>query len=88
MAARGEAGKALGTGLFFSFLGGFFSFLILFFISPPLAKLALKFAPFEYFAIAIFSLTMIASVSTGSTVKGAYKRNSRCNPFYCRHGTH
>ncbi len=70
MAENGQAGKALGTGLFFSFLGGLFSFLVLFFISPPLARLALKFAPFEYFAIAIFSLTMIASVSTGSTVKG------------------
>jgi putative tricarboxylic transport membrane protein len=70
MAQNGQAGKALGTGIFFSFLGGTISFLILFFISPPLAELALRFGPFEYFAIAIFSLTMIASVSTGSTVKG------------------
>lgn len=70
MAQNGQAGKALGTGVFFSFLGGLLSFLILFFISPPLASVALRFGPFEYFAIAVFSLTMIASVSAGSTVKG------------------
>jgi putative tricarboxylic transport membrane protein len=70
MAQKGEAGKALGAGVFFSFLGGLFSFFVLFFISPPLAEIALRFGPQEYFAIAVFSLTLIASLSTGSTVKG------------------
>ncbi len=70
LAQKGEAGKALGVGLFYSFIGGFFSFLVLFFISPPLAEIALKFGPPEYFAIAVFSLTLIASLSTGSTIKG------------------
>ena len=70
MAEKGEAGKALGAGIFYSFLGGWFSFLVLFFIAPPLADIALKFGPPEYFSIAIFSLTLIASLSTGSTIKG------------------
>jgi len=70
MAEKGEAGKALGAGIFYSFLGGWFSFLVLFFIAPPLADVALKFGPPEYFSIAIFSLTLIASLSTGSTIKG------------------
>ncbi len=70
MAANGQAGKALGVGIFYSFLGGLFSILVLIFISPPLADFALRFGPFEYFAIAIFSLTMIATVSTGTIVKG------------------
>jgi putative tricarboxylic transport membrane protein len=70
MAAKGEAGKALGAGIFFSFLGGLFSFVVLFFIAPPLADIALRFGPQEYFSIAIFSLTLIASLSTGSTLKG------------------
>lgn len=70
MAAKGEAGKALGVGIFFSFLGGLFSFVVLFFIAPPLADIALRFGPQEYFSIAIFSLTLIASLSTGSTLKG------------------
>ncbi|MGE4283176.1 MAG: tripartite tricarboxylate transporter permease [Clostridia bacterium] len=70
MAARGEAGKALGIGIVFSFLGGLFSFLVLFFIAPPLADVAIQFGAFEYFALAIFSLTMIASMSGGSLAKG------------------
>lgn len=70
MAAKGEAGKALGIGIVFSFIGGLISIIILMFISPPLADIALKFGPFEYFAIAIFSLTMISSLSTGSLAKG------------------
>lgn len=70
MAERGEAGKALGVGIVFSFIGGLFSALILVFVSPILADIALKFGFYEYFAIAVFSLTMISSLSAGSTVKG------------------
>lgn len=70
LAENGAAGKALGVGIFFSFLGGLFSFIVLFFIAPPLAELSLKFGPFEYFAIAVFSLTMIASLAGNSLIKG------------------
>lgn len=70
MAAKGEAGKALGVGIVFSFLGGLFSLLILILISPLLADIALKFGPYEYFSIGIFSLTMISSLSSGSLLKG------------------
>lgn len=70
MADKGEAGKALGAGILYSFLGGLISILALIFISPHLAKITLKFAPTEYFAIAIFSLTIIASLSGKSLVKG------------------
>ncbi len=70
MAARGEAGKALGIGIVYSFLGGLFSIFILMFISPPLARIALKFSSYDYFSIAVFALTMIASLSQGSLIKG------------------
>jgi len=70
MAQRGEAGKALGIGIFYSFLGGLFSFIALLVIAPPLAKIALKFSPFEYFSIAIFSLTLIGSLASKALVKG------------------
>lgn len=70
MAARGEAGKALGVGIVYSFLGGFFSFLVLFFVAPSIARVAVRFSPIEYFSIAIFSLTMISSLSGKSLVKG------------------
>lgn len=70
MAARGEAGRALGIGITYSFIGCLISILILMFIAPPIAKFSLKFSPFEYFAVAIFSLTMIASLSEGNMLKG------------------
>jgi putative tricarboxylic transport membrane protein len=70
MAARGEAAKALGVGIVFSFIGGAISYLILIFLAPAVAKVALKFGPYEYFSIAVFSLTMLAGLSTGSVIKG------------------
>ncbi|MGD9640565.1 MAG: tripartite tricarboxylate transporter permease [Synergistaceae bacterium] len=70
MAMRGEAQKALGVGIFYSFLGTLLSLLMLIFLSPIVANIALKFGTFEYFSIALFSLTMIASLSTGSIVEG------------------
>ena len=70
MAMKGQAGKALGAGILYSFWGGLFSFLVLIFISPPLADIALRFGPFEYFSIAVFSLTLIATLSTGNAIKG------------------
>ena len=65
---KGEAIKALGVGIFFSFAGTLFSIAALIFIAPNLANIALRFGDFEYFSIAVFSLTMIASLSCGSIV--------------------
>ncbi len=67
---KGEAIKALGVGIFFSFAGTLFSIAALIFIAPNLANIALRFGDYEYFSIAVFSLTMIASLSSGSMVKG------------------
>ena len=69
MAARGEAGRALGIGITYSFIGTIFSLLALMFIAPPIADIALKFGPFEYFAVSIFALTIISSLSEGSMIK-------------------
>ena len=70
MAVRGEAGKALGIGILYSFLGGLFSFAVLFFLAPPLARFALKFGPYEYFSVAVFSLTLVAGLAGRSLAKG------------------
>ncbi len=70
MAAKGEAGKALGVGIVFSFVGGMLSLLALVFIAPALASVALKFSTFEYFSISIFSLTLIGSLSGDNIWKG------------------
>lgn len=66
----GHAGKALGVGIVFSFIGGFFSMLALIFIAPVLSELAIKFSPIEYFAVALFSLTLMATLSGKSMIKG------------------
>jgi putative tricarboxylic transport membrane protein len=72
MTAKGEGMKALGAGVVFSFLGSVFSIFILMFVAPPIAKLATQFGYYEYFAIALFSLTMIGTLSSGSNVKGVF----------------
>ncbi len=70
MAKKGEAMRALGIGIVYSFLGSIFSFLILTFCAPLLADVALKFTPIENFGICFFALTMVAVLSTGNMVKG------------------
>ncbi|MDR2390905.1 MAG: tripartite tricarboxylate transporter permease, partial [Planctomycetota bacterium] len=72
MVARGEGAKALGVGVVFSFLGTVISIAALVFTAPPLARIALQFGPHEYFSIAVFSLTLIAGLSSGSMVKGLF----------------
>lgn len=67
---KGKAGKALGTACFSSFCGGLLSCISLYFCAPILAKLAMKFASPEYFWLALFGLTIIAGVTSGSMLKG------------------
>lgn len=59
---QGKAGVGLGVSLVSSTVGGFIGALVLIFFSAPLAKLAIKCHPAEYFAIAVFGLTTIASI--------------------------
>lgn len=70
MVKKGQAAKALGVGVVFSFMGTVFSTILLMFIAPQIARVAINFGSFEFFSIAIFSLTMIATLSSGNMVKG------------------
>ena len=72
MMEKGEGVKALGAGIVFSFIGTILSIIALVFIAPTLARVALSFGPHEYFAIAIFSLTLIATLSSGSMTTGIF----------------
>lgn len=70
MAQRGDGGLALSIACISSVGGGLigiFSFLLL---APQLAKIALLFGPAEYFWLALFGLTIIASLSEGNLIKG------------------
>ncbi len=70
MAQKGQAGKALKMALIASTIAGIFSALMLLFIAPQIAKIALKFGPAEYFSLAIFGLTIISTVSANNIIKG------------------
>lgn len=70
MARKGEGAKALGTGIFFSFLGTIFGLIALIIIAPYLAAVAIKFGAFEYCALSIFSLSLVISLAGKDMVKG------------------
>lgn len=67
---NGKAEHALVTAAFSSGLGGVAGGFALLFLSPLLANVALKFGPPEYFWIAVFGMTIIATLSSGSMLKG------------------
>ncbi len=69
MAKRGEAGRALGIATFSSVTGGVLSLLVFIVAAPALAAVALKFRPPEYFALAVFALSMLASISGKSSLR-------------------
>ncbi len=70
MAMRGEAGRAIGTAIVASFLGGLFSSVCLFFIAPLIAEVALKFRAADLFSLVFFGLTIICGFAVESVVKG------------------
>jgi len=70
MGARGEAGRALGISLSASLVGGILSGIALLLAAPLLGKLVLLFGPVELFAIAVLGITMIATLTKGSPIKG------------------
>ena len=67
---KGKGNQAMGISSMSSFLGGVISVIVLLFLMRPLAQFALRFGPPEYFAIAIFGVSIIASVAGEDTIKG------------------
>ena len=67
---KGQSKKALTTAVVASAIGGMFSAIVLLVAAPLLARSALLFGPPEYFLLAIFGLTVIASLSGTSILKG------------------
>jgi putative tricarboxylic transport membrane protein len=70
MALRGEAGRALGLGIGASTFGALFAWVVLATLTEPLANLAIRFSPFDYFALVLSALVLISSISQGSMLKG------------------
>ncbi|MFR1834103.1 MAG: tripartite tricarboxylate transporter permease [Lachnospiraceae bacterium] len=70
MCKNGQPRRALDMALVASTVGGLISALCLLFFAPQISKVAITFGSPEYFALAIFGLSVIASVSGKSMVKG------------------
>jgi len=65
MARQGRAGPALGIAAFGSFIAGSLGVVGLMLIAPPLAEMALKFGPPEYFSLMILGLTILTFLASG-----------------------
>jgi putative tricarboxylic transport membrane protein len=72
MAQSGKAGKAIAVSTIASALGGLIGALILTFLAPQIAKVALLFGPPEYVLLGIYGLTMISFVAGKSMAKGYF----------------
>ncbi|MGA0562188.1 tripartite tricarboxylate transporter permease [Ancylobacter sp. VNQ12] len=69
MARQGRAGAALATAALGSFFAGSVATFLLAVFAPPLADLALKFGPPEYFALMVLGLVASVALASGSVVK-------------------
>jgi len=69
MARKGQAGKALGIAALGSFFAGSVATLLIAAFAPPLAELALKFGPADYFSLMVLGLIAAVVLAHGSIVK-------------------
>jgi putative tricarboxylic transport membrane protein len=70
MALRGRAGPALGIAAFGSFIAGTLGLIGLMLVANPLANLALKFGPAEYFSLMCLGLSILIYLTQGSMLRG------------------
>ena len=70
MADKGQAWKALSVAIVFSFIGTLIGVGILCFLTPILGKFSLMLGVFEYFSVAVFSLTLVSALCGSSLTKG------------------
>jgi TctA family transporter len=69
MARQGRAGPALATAAIGSFFAGCVATLLIAVAAPPLAEIALKFGPAEYFSLMVLGLVAATVLAAGSLIK-------------------
>ncbi|MEV0900824.1 tripartite tricarboxylate transporter permease [Actinoplanes sp. NPDC049802] len=69
MARRGRAGPALAAAAIGSFVAGTVATVVLAVAAPPLAEVALRFGPADYFALVLFGLIVSITLARGSPLK-------------------
>lgn len=70
MTQKGQGQKALVAAGFSALVGSLIGGLVFLFLSRPLADVALRFGPAEFFWVGVFSLTIIGSIAGNSLIKG------------------
>jgi putative tricarboxylic transport membrane protein len=70
MARKGEPGRALWLGIWASFFGGMLGAVFLIGATQPLARFALGFGPWEFLALFVLALSMVAGLVEASLAKG------------------
>jgi putative tricarboxylic transport membrane protein len=70
MKRQGKAGEALGISLWSGVVGSLVGLALLVTMTEPLSRLALLFTPASYFGLGILGISIIASLSGGSLLKG------------------
>jgi putative tricarboxylic transport membrane protein len=70
MTKRGQAGRSVWVGAWSAFIGGALGGLFLIELTGPFAALALYFGPWEFFALFVFALSMVAGLVGKSVTKG------------------
>ena len=66
MARNGQAGKALAAAAIGSFFAGTVATVLIALFAPPLAEIALKFGPAEYFSLMVLGLVVAVVLAQGS----------------------
>jgi putative tricarboxylic transport membrane protein len=69
MAKDGRSGQALTAAFTSSFVGAFFSILLITFFAPLLADVALRFGPPEFFAIQLLTFSSFVGLGGGNPLK-------------------
>jgi TctA family transporter len=69
MARRGRAGIALATAALASFFAGTVATFLIAAFAPPLAEVAFKFGPAEYFSLMVLGLIVAVVLAHGSIIK-------------------
>lgn len=72
MARQGHANKALLAGLYASSIGGVASALVMMFLTPAIASVAVKFGTAEMFLLGVWGLSMVTGVVGGDVIKGLF----------------
>ena len=85
MARQGRAGPALAIAAIGSFFAGTVATFLLAAFAPPLAEVAFKFGPAEYFSLMVLGLVAAVVLANGSVVKALAHGGARPAAGHDRH---